>query len=434
MKAATAISGEIVYSRLIEKLIYIIVENAGANRGLLLLSEDEINLFVEAELNSNTNTVRIEQHLKHSELNDLPQSVLNYVFNTRESLVLNNAAGDSRFSADPYVKKEQSRSLLCLPILRQSKIMGLIYLENSLVEGAFTPERIHIINTLGTQAAISLENAQLYSQLEKKVHQRTRELEIEKDKLKSKNEIMENEIALAKKIQDKLIPTTNPTEYISSLYKPMKEVGGDLYDFLEFSNSNKIGIFISDVSGHGVPAAFITSMIKTTILQSGERKENPAELLSYINEVLLDQTAGNFITVFYGIYDPDKRKILYSNAGHPQPYIITVEGITQLPKGRNTALAMFSNSLLEEKSKSYMNFEANLPVNSKLLFYTDGLTEACQIGGKIFFEDDVMMDVLMNSRNFSSQLFIDTLYSSLIRFRGEDSFEDDVCLVCLNVE
>ncbi|MEI7652004.1 MAG: DUF1501 domain-containing protein, partial [Verrucomicrobiota bacterium] len=89
----------------------------------------------------------------------------------------------------------------------------------------------------------------------------------------------------------------------ATLDNRMEEVGGDFYDFINFRDSEKIGIFISDVSGHGVPAAFITSMIKTTILQSGERKENPAELLTYINDLLHNQTGGNFITTFYGIFN-----------------------------------------------------------------------------------------------------------------------------------
>jgi serine phosphatase RsbU (regulator of sigma subunit) len=269
--------------------------------------------------------------------------------------------------------------------------------------------------------------------LEKQVLERTSELEIEKNKLKAQNDIFESEIALAKKIQLQLIPEPDPTIYIYSLYKPMHGVGGDLYDFFHFRDSNKIGIFVSDVSGHGVPAAFITSMIKTTILQSGNKKEDPAELLSYINDVLQNQTAGKFITAFYGIYEPDNYMIHYASAGHPTPYIITDDGVTQLPKGRDAALALFSNSFLAKNNKSYKNFNEKLPDNSKLIFYTDGLTEARPVNRNLFFEDDIMMTVFMNNRNLSSFLFINALHKSLIKFRGEDSFDDDVCVVCLDV-
>lgn len=272
----------------------------------------------------------------------------------------------------------------------------------------------------------NINSAQLYIN-----HQ---ELEVEKSKLTARNELIEYGITLAGKIQEQLIPKPDPTEYIYSLYKPMQEVGGDLYDFVTFSNSDRIGIFISDVSGHGVPAAFITSMIKTTIHQSGSRKEDPAELMKYINDVLQNQTAENFITAFYGIFDPDAKTILYANAGHPQPYLICADGITQLPKGNNTALALFPNIVLDGNNKSYRNFKEIIPTDSKLLFYTDGLTEACPIRGNSFFENAVLMDVLNDNRNLTSRLFIDELYKSLISFRGGDSFEDDVCVVCLDVK
>ncbi len=295
--------------------------------------------------------------------------------------------------------------------------------------GIFITSSFFIISTLIVSIIF---NIQLENYI-KKDYLNQKELEIERNKLKLKNDILEGDIALAKKIQFQLIPEPNPTDYIYSLYKPMYEVGGDLYDFVHFRDSNKIGIFISDVSGHGVPAAFITSMIKTTILQSGIKKENPAELMSYINEVLQNQTAGNFITAFYGIYEPDNNSILYANAGHPQPYIITDDGVTKLPKGRNTALAIFTNRFLAENNKTYQNFKAILPAKSKLLLYSDGLTEASPTGSNIFFEDFIMMGVFKENRNFSSKLFIDNLLARLISFRGNDSFEDDVCLVCLDV-
>ncbi len=270
--------------------------------------------------------------------------------------------------------------------------------------------------------------------LEKIVEERTSELESERYLLSEKNKIIENDIYLARTIQQGLIPRHSHVNFISSFYKPMTQVGGDFYDFIKFRDSNKIGIFISDVSGHGISAAFITSMIKTTILQSGNRKENPAELLTYINEVLYEQTAGNFITAFYGIYDSEKKSLHYANAGHPQPYIITDKEITQLPKGGNTALAIYTNSFLAEKNKSYLNFDVILPSDSKLFLFTDGFTEACPVNSGIMFEDESMLDVFIKNKKHSSQLFVDNLFKSLIAFRGDDTFEDDVCLICLDIE
>jgi HAMP domain-containing protein len=169
--------------------------------------------------------------------------------------------------------------------------------------------------------------------LERKVEERTHELEKEREELALKNNIIQNDLHLARKIQQGLVPVSSPLPCISFLYKPMEQVGGDFYDFIRFRDRHKTGIFICDVSGHGVSAAFITTMIKTAILQSGERKENPAELLTYINDLLCGQTAGNFITALYCIWFPDERRVLYANAGHPQPYLVSDSGVSRLPKG-----------------------------------------------------------------------------------------------------
>jgi len=139
-------------------------------------------------------------------------------------------------------------------------------------------------------------------------------LKKQKNEIKSSQEVIIGEIQLAKKIQEEIIPSSKPVYYIYSLYKPMFAVGGDFYDFIKIPNTENIGIFISDVSGHGVSAALITSMIKTTLLQAAERINNPSELLLYINNVLQNHTAGNFITAFYGIYNSSNNTILYSNA------------------------------------------------------------------------------------------------------------------------
>ena len=269
--------------------------------------------------------------------------------------------------------------------------------------------------------------------LEEKVIERTKELEKERHLLSEKNKIIENDLILAKKIQMGLIPKCSPVSFISSLYKPMEQVGGDFYDFIQLRDANKIGIFICDVSGHGVHAAFITSMIKTTILQSGERKENPAELLSYINDFLQKQTAGNFITAFYCIFNRENNLLTYSSAGHPQPFIITKTNIEQLPNVNSPALAIFNNDFLSQRNKVYHNFEKILPANSKLLMYTDGFTEARPVGKNIFFEDTKMMYVFYENRHTSSKIFISKLYERLIFFRGEESFEDDICIICLEV-
>lgn len=304
---------------------------------------------------------------------------------------------------------------------------------------------IHILNSTrytswykSRQAQIGEEIIRIqkiYSEsLERTVHERTLELEIERNNLKQRNEAMENDLKMAKLIHEQLMPVGTPAEFIFSLYKPMDLVGGDFYDFIRFRDNHKLGIFLSDVSGHGLAAAFITSMIKTIILQSGEKKLNPAELLKFINEILYDQIGGNFATAFYGIYDSETRSFTFSNAGHNPPYIITDGSIMHLQGHKTIPLAIMNNSYLESRNKEYNNTEVILPAGSKMLLYTDGFTECQPVNNSgISFEENNMHEILSSYRHHPCDIFITTLYKKLIDFRGNDSFEDDVCLICLDV-
>ncbi len=260
------------------------------------------------------------------------------------------------------------------------------------------------------------------------------EIEIERNKLQERNRIIEHELMLARSIQESMIPSKPVADFIHSLYLPMEELGGDFYDFIRFPDSDKIGIFLSDVSGHGVHAAFITSMIKTTILQAGDRIHDPSGLLMYMNNVLQHQLAGNFITAFYCIYDPRARSLHYSNAGHPQPYIITDEAVDQLQGGKNTVMAMFPDNMLERVNKRYVNFTETLPPNSKILLYTDGLIEARPIGdSETFFEYENLKNILYEYKDASCDIFINKIYDRLVEFRGGNRFNDDICMIGIDV-
>jgi len=165
-KASQALSSEIVLPTLIEKLVRIAVENAGAERGLLILIRD-LGPRIEAEATTGHNRAEVTVRNAVVTPSDLPQSVLHYVMRTREAVLLDDASADKVYSKDEYVRQKHARSILCLPIVKQAKLVGALYLENGLTPSAFTPERVTVLQLLASQAATSLENAALYSDLQK---------------------------------------------------------------------------------------------------------------------------------------------------------------------------------------------------------------------------------------------------------------------------
>src|SRR6266853_1689500 len=166
VKASQALSSEIVLPELIEKLMRIVVEHAGAERGLLiLLSGDEPRIAAEAA----TGHTRAEVTVREEDITPsaLPLSVFHYVIRTRGRVVLDDASVGALYSDDRYVRQKHARSVLCLPILNQTKLIGALYLENNLTPFAFTADRVAVLELLASQAAISLENAKLYTDLQR---------------------------------------------------------------------------------------------------------------------------------------------------------------------------------------------------------------------------------------------------------------------------
>ncbi|HEY0565314.1 MAG TPA: AAA family ATPase, partial [Terriglobales bacterium] len=166
VKASQALSGEIVLNELIEKLMQIAVEHAGAERGLLILLRGD-EPWVEAEASTGRGRVEVAVRQRAVTPSDLPQSALQYVIRTRERVVLDDAPAGTSYSEDEYVRRKRPRSVLYLPIVKQTKLVGAVYLENSLTPCAFTTDRVAVLEMLASQAAISLENASLYSELQR---------------------------------------------------------------------------------------------------------------------------------------------------------------------------------------------------------------------------------------------------------------------------
>ncbi len=164
LKVSQVVSGEIVLDKLIDTLLRTALEQAGAERGLLVLArEGEPRLEAEATTDGDAIVVRRCDHPVAKTV--LPETVLHYVLRTRESVILDDAAAQPLFAADPYIRQREARSILCLPLISQTKLIGVLYLENNLVSHVFTPARIAILQFLASQAAISLENARLYTDL-----------------------------------------------------------------------------------------------------------------------------------------------------------------------------------------------------------------------------------------------------------------------------
>ena len=165
IKVSQAASGEMVLEKLIDRVMRAAIEHAGAERGLLIIPRGD-ELHIEAVVTTSGNDVSVHQRNASIAAAFLPESVVRYVMRTRENVILGDATARNPFSADPYIGRHRARSIVCLPLVNQAKLNGVIYLENNLTAHVFTSERITVLKMLASQAAISLENTRLYRDLE----------------------------------------------------------------------------------------------------------------------------------------------------------------------------------------------------------------------------------------------------------------------------
>lgn len=248
MKATHAISSEIKLEELLKKLIYIVLENAGAQKVCYLAKKGE-KYVIQAEGSVDGNEIEVMREIDFEHSESLPKKIIYYVDRSCDSIILDDASTSEKYINDPYVLDKKPKSIMCIPVLSKGNLLGILYLENSLIEGVFNNERIEILKIISSQLAISLENATLYTNLEhsekqlRKHHDQLEEL-VEKRTAKLREEIIER-----KKAQ-KLLEEMATHDSLTGLPN-RKLFQFKLNNSLEFAKNNMLllGILFIDLDG-----------------------------------------------------------------------------------------------------------------------------------------------------------------------------------------
>ena len=191
MKTSKTLMGEILLEKLLPKLMKVVLEFTTSTKGFLLLKEEE-NFTIQVIYNCNSTPEISLESLSLDTNNLLPKSVINHVAKSKNFIVLNSAINKNKFINDPYIKQNQPKSILCLPLFGKFQLIGIIYLENNLLENAFKPNQVRILQLISPAAGLCIENAQLYEQLEEysrslelKVEERTQKLQQSEERFRS---------------------------------------------------------------------------------------------------------------------------------------------------------------------------------------------------------------------------------------------------------
>jgi serine phosphatase RsbU (regulator of sigma subunit) len=316
---------------------------------------------------------------------------------------------------EEFIHVANLTSALIIPLLIHDEVIGCFYFSNYSKKLILTKDQINSISRFCSQMAGAIYSSSLLKQVQEE---------------RKKSEVLLNaimsDLAKARHIQQSLLPEEMPKREDLKLvarYIPMEQVGGDLYDFIEFPNG-RLGIFIADVSGHGVPAAMISSMAKLVLAIFGGVISSPSEYLSYLNQFIEGKIADNFLTCFYCIIDPIEKTMYYSNAGHPPFLHIRDRKISQLyTKGK--LVGVFEKVDIEEK-------KLQLRKNDRFLFYTDGITEVFN-SEKVEFGDERLSEVTLKNIDLPIEQHLDKILDSVFEFGGTKELQDDVTLVGMEI-
>ena len=303
---------------------------------------------------------------------------------------------------------------LLVPLVSQGELIGLLNLGPRLSQQEYSADDRKLLSDLATQTAPAVRVAQLVRQQQQEAKERER---------------IEQELKVARLIQQTLLPKTLPElpgYEVAAYYQPAREVGGDFYDFLTLEDG-RLGLVVGDVTDKGVPAALVMATTRTMLRAAAQRLLSPGEVLQRVNDVLVQDIPPNmFVTCLYAILDPGSGRLVYANAGHDLPYRRRAGrgGAAEELRARGMPLGLMPGMGYEEK-------EMVLEKGESVLFYSDGLVEAHDPRRDMF--GFPRLQGLVGAQRSGGSSLISFLLAELARFTGEGwEQEDDITLVTLD--
>ncbi len=269
-----------------------------------------------------------------------------------------------------------------------------------------------------------IENRKLLEELRLK----NQELETLNSRIQSRNVEIENELDIASNLQKCLFPIALPSVKDFDFFlkfRPVEKISGDFFDFLVF-DERLFSIIFADVSGHGVPAALYSAMVKAAILSVAEKRKNspPSEFVEEINRFLISaqkKMSYNYVTLFYGLFDTGKKTLSYCNAGIPAPILMRESDEIIHLEPNSPFVGIFNAS-------EYRQAEISLKQGDKLLFFTDGIFECTNVNDKIMGQR-ILIEMVKNLQHNDIMHMIEQLYAEVQSYCGELKHADDITLL-----
>jgi sigma-B regulation protein RsbU (phosphoserine phosphatase) len=378
-----------------------VIEVVKAQRGFLMLRGDDDSL-----------TVEIARGMNKEDL-DTPDfqystTIVKEVISSGEPLLTSNAEHDPRFKAGHSIVTLGLRSIMCVPLAVKDRMIGLVYVDNSLRAGVFRESDLALLTAFAAMAGVALDNARLHQIA---VH----------------NARLERELSMAYEIQRSMLPDRLPPlpgYEIAADWHSAREVAGDFFDVIAL-DENRVAVVIADVADKGVAAALFMAVARSLIRGNAVASSGPMDTIRQANRLMLmeNSDSGMFVTVYYTIFEHGGQATGV-NAGHncPLHYRSAQDIVDWLPRG-GRAMGWFEEMPLEA-------IPITLDEGDVLIYYTDGLTEAENAQGAAFGEDRLAALVQeAASQGYNAQDILDGILAAVDNFVGDAPPFDDLTLV-----
>src|SRR5215467_15240204 len=333
--------------------------------------------------------------LKH----DIPlgTGIVGHAAEHKQPILTTDVNKDQRYvRANP-----ETRSELAVPLIYKDNVIGVLDLEHTR-RGFFTEDHQRTITTLAAQIAIAIENARLYEQVARQEKR------------------LERDLAMARELQFRLLPQSLPklpNLEVAAKFSPARAIGGDLYDFLTYSQS-RMALVIGDISGKGAPAAIYAALVSGILRSHAPMEPAPAEMLAAVNYSLAERRIdGQFCSLIYSVWDDTSRTLQVSNSGLPRP-IYCHKGKTQLIEATGLPLGLFDDA-------EYDEFTFQAEPDDVFVFFSDGILDATNRAGELFGRSR-LEKIISGCPDNSAEAVVKSVFTAAAEHAaGVEAFDDE---------
>ena len=391
IRAGQELAGHRPINELFEVILDLALSAVEARRGVILTTEDE----------------GLSTRASRGDGFSLSTAVRSEVLRKKTSLIISDAQFDAALREQKSIVAQRIRSIMAVPLQTADRVIGLIYVDNGSILRPFSREDLDLLTVMANVAAIRIEHARLAL-----VEQQERLMQVELDQ--------------ACEIQRSLLPSDPPSSghcEIAGYNLACRAVGGDYYDFLPY-HGDRMGLFIGDVCGKGLPAALMMSSLQARVQMLAESDPDPATALTVLNHNIAGRfPLGRFITAFFGVFDQRTGALQYANAGHNYPLLLRSGGTVEELQDGGTVLGLFPGV---QYGLQYIQLQRG----DMLALFSDGVTEAAQPDGEQFGEKRLAGFLQANAALPCCDL-VNRLVDYVRSWSGAFSFNDDFTIVLL---